>query len=157
MRLFVAVAPPAEVAAAIRNAHVTLRFLGEVDDALVADVAAALVDGLAGERARVATLGTEVRRLGGSALVLPVAGLDELAGAVQRAVGRFGGEDRPFRGHVTLARVRRGRPLPVMAAPAAPLTWTVDAVELVRSELGRGVDGTARHTKVATAPLASGY
>lgn len=156
MRLFVAVAPPGEVAAAIRNAHVTLRFLGEVDDAAVDCVSAALVDGLAGERARTAALGTEVRRLGGSALVLPVSGLDELAGAVQRAVGRFGGDDRPFRGHVTLARVRRGRPLPAVAAPPAPLTWVVDAVELVRSELGKGVGGTARHTVVTAVPLVPG-
>lgn len=156
MRLFVAVAPPAEVAAAIRNAHVTLRFLGEVDDSLLADVAEALDDGLAGEQARLATIGTEVHRLGGSALVLPVAGLDELAGAVQRAVRRFGGDDRPFFGHLTLARVRRGRPLPVAAAPSAALTWTVDAVELVSSELCRGVEGTARHTAVARVPLAAG-
>jgi 2'-5' RNA ligase len=154
VRLFVAVRPPAAVAALATNAHVTLRFLGDVDDELVPEVADALRTGLVDVPAAEAEVGTRVQRLGMAAIVVPVAGLEEVAAAVATAVGRYGGEDRPFRGHLTLARIRRGRPAPVVAGPPAPVRWRVTEVELLRSDLGKGDGGTARHTVVATVPLA---
>jgi RNA 2',3'-cyclic 3'-phosphodiesterase len=154
MRLFVAVRPPASMTEGIREPHVTLRFLGDVDDALVEEVAAAMRSGLAGVAACEATIGTGVRRLGAGALVVPVSGLDEVAAAVAAAVGRYGGDDRPFRGHLTVARRRRGAPAPDRTVMPTGGTWVVGEVLLVRSELGKGPGGTARHTVVARVALA---
>lgn len=162
VRLFVAVRPPPGVLPGVRNPHVTLRFLGAVDDGLVEEVAGALRAGLVGVGPCEAEIGTAVRRLGASALVVPVSGLEELAAAVAASVGRYGGDDRPFRAHLTVARVDRRAPRrrgPLVSAPAvdlglaAPVPWTVDEVALVRSELGRGEGGTARHTDVAVVRL----
>lgn len=158
MRLFVAVRPPPWFVEGVRNPHVTLRFLGQVDDSLVDEVTEALRAGLVGVGPCVAEIGTRRRRLGATAVVVPVGGLDELAVAVAAAVGRYGGDDRPFRGHLTVARRRRGARAPDDAATAVPsdqVTWTVDEVVLVRSELGRGEGGTARHTDVAVVRLGS--
>ena len=58
-----------------------------------------------------AVLGPAVRRLGPSALVVPVAGLDGLAAAVGDATAGVGLPPGPrsFTGHLTLARLRPGR------------------------------------------------
>ena len=149
-RLFVAAHPPPEVVAALGpgvrdDVHVTLRFLGEVADEAVGAVGEALAEGLAGVPACEAVVGTRVRPLGPSALVLPVSGLDELVAAVRAAVGRFGGDDRPFRGHLTVARRKRGTPPPTVQGPAVLVRWLVEEVSLVRSELGRGPGGRALH------------
>jgi 2'-5' RNA ligase len=157
-RLFVAVRPPVAVVEALGpgvrpDLHVTLRFLGGIDDALVEQVDADLRAGLAGVGVCEAVVGTSVHRLGQSALVLPVSGLEDLAAAVRAAVGRYGGDDRPFRGHLTIARRRRGVPAPDVDGPAEPVRWRVEEVALVRSELGRGPGGTARHVEVAVVPL----
>lgn len=147
-RLFVAVALPAAAADVVtspprparpdlrwtprENLHVTLRFLG---DAVVEEVASALDD--AALPHATAVLGPTVEVLGGRLLVVPVAGLDELAGAVVDATAGFGDPPagRPFRGHVTLAR-RRGasrRPLPTPAT-AVTASFEVDDVALVDSD-----------------------
>jgi 2'-5' RNA ligase len=54
--------------------------------------------------------GPDTRRLGPSILALPVAGLDHLAACVVALTGTLGEPppDRPFAGHVTLARARGG-------------------------------------------------
>ena len=81
-----------------------------------------------------------------------VSGLDDLAAVVRAAVGRYAArlDDRPFRGHLTVARHRRGEPAP---SEGQALTWLVGEVVLVRSRLGRGPGGTARHEVVARVPL----
>jgi 2'-5' RNA ligase len=135
MRLFVGVAVPADAVPSVRQPHVTLRFLGEVSDGDVPAVEAALRDGLAGAAVVEATLGTEVRRLGRSALVVDVDGLDGLAALVRAALLGFPGDDRPFRGHLTVARRRRGVPAP--SAPPAAVPWRVGEVVLFRSDAGR--------------------
>jgi RNA 2',3'-cyclic 3'-phosphodiesterase len=150
VRLFVAVAPPASALAAVARLdrpevpgvrwstrdqwHVTLRFLGEIEDP--GPVAAAL----AGARLAptTATLGPRVATLGRGVLVVPVAGLDALAEAVVAAtadVGRPPG-DRPFRGHLTLARARRGASVRGLAGAAVAASFVVKDVRLVRSRLG---------------------
>jgi 2'-5' RNA ligase len=55
--------------------------------------------------------GPATRRLGPSILALPVLGLERLAAAVVALTATVGEPppDRPFAGHVTLARARRGR------------------------------------------------
>ena len=87
-----------------------------------------------------------------------VTGLDGLAEVVRAAVGHFAArpENRPFRGHLTVARHRPGEPAPSDGQVADELRWRVEEVVLVRSELGRGPGGTARHSEVAAVPLAAG-
>jgi 2'-5' RNA ligase len=155
MRLFVAVRPPDDVldiVAGLRRPeragvrwttrdhwHATLRFLGEVDDP--APVAAAL--DAAPLSAAAASLGPRVAVLGRGVLMVPVEGLDDLAAAVTEVTRAFGRPppDRPFRGHLTVARARRGA-VRDLAGEAVDVRFPVGDVRLVRSHLGR--DG-ARH------------
>ena len=82
-----------------------------------------------------------------------MAGLEPLAAAVADATRGVGEPtDRPFRGHLTLARVRRDRTAPSAAAgDAVEGAWPVDQVAVVRSELHP--DG-ARYETVAGLPIA---
>jgi 2'-5' RNA ligase len=129
------------------NLHVTLRFLGE---ASVSDVAGAL-DGLVAAPAT-AVLGPSTARLGRGVLMVPVAGLDEVAAAVHAVLP---GEERPFLGHVTVARARSGRgAVPASLAGAAVSgSFSVEEVTLVRSAggryevVGRWVLGTNRRSE----------
>lgn len=161
MRLFVAVAPPDDVLDLIADLprpaqaglrwttrdqwHVTLRFLGEVEDP------EPVVDALEGgdpERfvAGEATVGPSVIALSGRVLAIPVAGLDDLAAAVVTATGGFGRppEQRPFRGHLTLARTGRSARQSVrrlagdVVGQEISATFGVADLRLVRSRLGRG-------------------
>lgn len=159
MRLFVAIEPPPSVldllAALPRPPergvrwtrrdqwHVTLRFLGEVADP--APVAAAL--DAATLAPAVARLGPRVEVLGRHVVCVPVGGVDELAAGVAAAVGDLGGarDDRPFRGHVTLARTGRDAARSAartivrgLADHPVSAAFPVDAVHLVRSRLGGG-------------------
>jgi 2'-5' RNA ligase len=152
-RLFVAVWPPASVVDHLRALerpgrpgvrwtsedqwHVTLRFAGDVDDG----GQLALRNALGQVAACVAPVdvraGPVPQALGRTVWVLPVKGLEALAGTIgdtTRGVGQPP-PDRPFRGHLTLARVRR--PTSLDSLPASPLTdrWTVTEVTLVRTEL----------------------
>jgi RNA 2',3'-cyclic 3'-phosphodiesterase len=132
------------------NWHVTLAFLGSVPD----DELDALVAGLRSIQSQAlrcaAALGTHTSTMGRSVLCLPTTGLDELAGAVRESTEPFSrapDRDRPFAGHLTLARARRGRAVPDLAvgqpvsgpdigAPVS-MTWPVSEVRLVASEEGR--------------------
>ncbi|HZQ28596.1 MAG TPA: RNA 2',3'-cyclic phosphodiesterase [Acidimicrobiales bacterium] len=151
-RLFVAVWPPEPVMATLADLprpdvpglrwtspeqwHVTLRFLGQVAD--VEEVLSSFA-GLAVPRGE-ARLGPSTGRFGQSILHVPVAGLGELAAAVSSLPSPEA--DRPFRGHVTLAR-SRGRGgggvdlRPLVGVPVAA-SWPVEEVTLVASHLGRG-------------------
>ena len=119
-RLFVAAFPPDEVVEAISSLprpvepgvrwvpperwHATLRFLGDADPQEVA-ARLARVD----LPAATASVGPSVSRLGPDVVVVPVAGLDDLAGVIERVSADLGGppDPRPFTGHLTLARLRR--------------------------------------------------
>ncbi|MDQ1418711.1 MAG: hypothetical protein QOJ52_673 [Acidimicrobiaceae bacterium] len=155
MRLFVAAWPPPAVVEQLARLsrperpglrwttedqwHVTVRFLGEVASVEVEGVKAAL--GRLGPGGRVgpvtATAGPALERLGPSVLSLPVAGLDEVAAAVSDLTAGYGQPvgDRPFRGHLTIARAARGvdprPPVPVLFAA----TWEIAEVTLVASTL----------------------
>jgi 2'-5' RNA ligase len=180
MRLFVALVPPAEaraeLAAAIRELptpprlrwtrpeqwHLTLAFLAEVDNSSCGQ----LVERLGRVARRHAppelALGG-AGRFGGRVLWTRVDGdrvaLRRLVDAVRAAVRRCGlpTERRPYRPHLTLAR--GGTPAPDLAPLVASLrdfngsTWTASELHLVRSRLGAGPDGTARHEDVAAWPL----
>lgn len=152
MRLFVAVWPPPDVLDALarldrpgtsavrwtsrESRHVTLRFLGEVADP--SPIAAAL-DG-APLAAAEAEVGPRVISFGRGALVVPVAGLDALAAAVGDApeVRAAAADALPFRGHVTLARARRGGDVRPLAGGRVAARFPVGTVTLVRSTPGRG-------------------
>ena len=165
MRLFVAVEVPAEVRGAVAaierpagddvrwadpsSWHVTLRFLGEVEGSAGAEAALGAVTA----SPATAVVGRTPKRLGPTALVLPVDGLAEVASAVGTAFAALPGEERrPFAGHLTLGRLRRpGRwPAHGVGALAEEVRWYADAVVLVRSQLG---GGPARYDVLARQPL----
>ncbi len=83
----------------------------------------------------VAEMGPVVSRLGRSAVVVPVSGLERLAAEVARATAHIGQEPdpRPFAGHLTLARLRRRRACGIAGARLSA-RFEVDRVHLVRSE-----------------------
>ena len=144
-RLFVAVWPPDDVmqtltqmprpaAPGVRwvrpeRLHITLRFFGKADEA---EAAAAL--GEARLPATQVTLGPGVERLGRGVLMIPARGLDELAAAVAALTGHVGRRvpERPFAGHLTVARFKHEPP----SGYEQPLEASFNATEiaLVRSE-----------------------
>jgi 2'-5' RNA ligase len=146
------------------NLHVTLKFLGPVDEARVPSVAAAVTAAAAGQR------GFEVGVRGLGAFPSPErprvlwAGVDDapqrlaaLAAAVDAACGALGfpPEPRAFAAHVTLGRVRDGRRRPALAAALGRGgdfgRVRVDRAVLMRSDLSpRG----ARYSALADCPLA---
>src|SRR4029453_17415359 len=86
--------------------HVTLRFLGRVEQPAQAAAALASIDVPRTE----AVLGPDVTRLGRGVVCVEVHGLEEVAAAVVNATAAVGRppEKRPFHGHLTLARVKSG-------------------------------------------------
>jgi 2'-5' RNA ligase len=121
-RLFVAVYPPPSIVDALsalpradapgvrwvppEQMHVTVRFLGHADVDEVTDTLDRLAPSL---RAAHVEIGPRVSRLGRNVVCVPAVGLEELAPVVAQATKAFGEppDPRPFRGHVTLARLRR--------------------------------------------------
>jgi 2'-5' RNA ligase len=133
--------------------HVTLRFLGEVDDpAPVADVLGTV--GRAFASPVESRMGRSVELLGQSVLCLPVAGVDGLAAAVTAATAELGQppEVRAFHGHLTLARLARGERPDLGRLRRLPdaATWPVCQIELVQSH--RDSDGS-RYEMLASFPL----
>ena len=161
-RLFVAVTPPAVVmdviAALARPAvkgvrwtapeqwHVTLRFFGEAD-VDEASVACARIDGASCE----VSLGPAVERLGPGVAMAPVHGLGTLNQAVRAATESVGSppDDRPYRGHITLARIKGRARCPLVGALVSA-RWTVGSIDLIRSDLGAA---GARYSTLATYAL----
>lgn len=146
-RLFVAVWPPPDILdrldalprpaeAGVRwqrrdQWHVTLRFLGDVDPAATREALAGL-----DSRGAEVTLGPRVERLGESVVVVPAAGLDELAAAVQAATlgVRPEPDSHAFVGHLTLARLGAGATCSLEGHPVAG-SFRVREVTLVESAL----------------------
>jgi RNA 2',3'-cyclic 3'-phosphodiesterase len=148
-RLFLAVWPTASVIERLRavptafhpgvrwvppeNWHVTLRFFGDAEPAAVT---ARLAGRLGSLPSATAVFGPAVQRLGRRAFVVPVGGLEELASAVGVATADVGAPvgRRPFNGHLTLARLRRGTVADVPAVSIAAAQRVTDVV-LVQSDL----------------------
>ena len=152
MRIFVAAWPTPEVVEAIRAIprpahpklrwtseatwHATLRFLGELDQADVDELARRLA-GVA--RPATASAGPAIELVNRSVLGIPVRGLDALAGAVLTATRDIGQapDSRPFRGHITIGRARgRDRVDDSWAGGPFAAAWAVTEVAVVRSLLG---------------------
>ena len=184
MRLFLAVRFPPDLAARASAAlpdlkvlrrvapelmHVTLAFIGSVPDATLADAASAAGEAAAASRAfelRLGTLGQFPER--GSPHVVWLgftdpAPLVDLADRARRSLTAHGVafDDKPFRPHLTLARVReeadrvelRDLAVALRGATAPAGTFVVDAVHVIESTLSpKGPRYTAR----ATAALVGG-
>lgn len=184
MRLFVAIDPGeavvASVAAAAARAraaaprakwaarerlHVTLAFLGEVDDALVPAIEAALR--AVGEASAPLALRFDGAGTFGSPahpriLWVGVGGDLEALGALEARVAAalaphgYVREDRAFAPHLTLARARAPRGDAALADAARAIEHDehgdarCDALALYRSDPG---PGGARYTVIARAPL----
>ena len=170
-RLFVAVWPPDDVLDAVAALgrpsiaglrwttrdqwHVTLRFLGQVADA--GDAVAALA-GLAGGPGVQAAVGPATARFGHRILHLPVRGFEELAADAVRATAHVGQapEDRPFAGHLTLARVAKGADVDLRRLAGTPIAgrWTAHEICLVESHLS---PAGARYEVPARVPISSNW
>lgn len=181
MRLFVAIDVPDELKQRIESdvvdrlrgiegarwtrpegRHLTLKFIGNVDDALVDDLAGPVRSAVGPHRRFVSAFAEiggfpNVRRPrvlwvgvgeGGSEMAA-------LAGDIERAVEPFGiaAEDRPFHGHLTLARFPRPRIIEDMPSVDVPdQTFAVGDVVLYRSQLHpKG----ARYTALERFPLSA--
>jgi 2'-5' RNA ligase len=150
--------------------HMTLAFLGEVPDDRAAGAADALAEGVA--RWRVGAAGPPALRLAGGGrfgrrqstvlwvgLAGDVDGLRSLGGLVRRELrrARLPYDRKPMRPHLTFARPGERLPAEDLAADLAALTeyegpgWTVEAVHLVRSQLGP----KPVHHRLATVPLST--
>lgn len=145
------------------NLHVTLKFLGVVDEARVG----AITEALGAAVSAASAFDVAIRGLGAFPTSsrprviwagLPGApALAALAGEVDRALAELGfpRESRPFAAHVTLGRVREPRRNPALAEallrPVDVGRMTVTRVSLMRSDLHpRG----ARYTELAGLRLA---
>jgi 2'-5' RNA ligase len=186
-RLFVALAPPettrerlVAAAAGLRQAlgpaarqlrwsapdtfHLTLRFLGEVEEGRTAAVAGAVGAAAAASR----RLALAVRGAGAfpsarhpRAVFLGLEGelppLQALVAGLEARLAEAGfpPEPRPFRPHLTVARARDRRAPPglegaLLEAAATPIPWPAEAVTLFESHLS---GGGVRHEPVLVAPL----
>lgn len=128
------------------NLHLTMRFLGHVEQS-VAEAIADRLDalGLAGFDARLAGVGAFKRgrlaRVVWMGLGEGEQPIRELAAAVEAECVRAGlePERRRFSAHLTLARARarEGAPLPELPPPPQTSGWRAEELVLYRSHLGR--------------------
>jgi 2'-5' RNA ligase len=145
------------------NLHITLRFLGDLGDSGVQQVCD-LVVRAAGEeaapRARLGSIGAFPNLTRPRVVWVGLAEGAEAVSALARSVndalqrGGFGAPDKPFRPHLTLARVREGAGgLEALrdAAPALPPSAALlDRVCVMKSELH---PAGARYTALTEARL----
>ena len=86
-----------------------------------------------------ARLGPAVDVLPPRMLVVPVAGLDDLAATIAQATAGIGEPPRKrFVGHLTLARVKADVPMPPTLGAPVSAEFDVDEVALVQSRLDPG-------------------
>lgn len=132
---------------ASENLHITLRFLGDLSAEELAK-ARVLVRGLAGETPALETRWNEfgafpsVRRP--SVIWLGLEDSGQALGGLAREVNQrlvragFGRADKPFRAHVTLGRIRRGRRVAWPASDGLTMslaTFSISAITLFKSRL----------------------
>ncbi len=149
-RLFVAVWPPDNVVRALtemprpavgglrwtkpERLHITLRFLGQCDEA----EAATALRPVSHAPVQV-TMGSALALLGRGVVILPVRGVDQLAAAVTEATASIGQPPpkRRFTGHMTVARFKRDPPpdqWPLTDAPKLVSSFTASEMALMRVE-----------------------
>jgi 2'-5' RNA ligase len=118
----------------LENYHVTLKFLGEIDPAAVPDVLAA-VESLAGHGVSGAVTGLTgfPRAAAARMVVAELADQPQLDVWCARLRQQFGSEERRFRPHVTLLRLRRTRAVDAVEFPE-PIAIDLEAPRLYRSD-----------------------
>ena len=125
--------------------HVTLRFLGECDEA----------EAIATLRRVIfaptpVTLGPTLERLGRNVLMIPARGADSLAATVLEATGRIGQPPpkRRFTGHMTVARFKRepSGQWPPDELPRLDASFTASEIALVRVEHSGAYTNVGRFT-----------
>jgi RNA 2',3'-cyclic 3'-phosphodiesterase len=140
---------------------VTLAFLGDVGDDVVAELARRLNRAAARYPPLSLSLG-DGGRFGHQVLWTRVHGdrdvLRRLAGSVQAAARRcrLPVEQRPYRPHLTLARAGAAtdlRPLVERLTCWQGQPWLATRLYLIRSHLGAGLNGSALHEPIADWPL----
>ena len=159
-RVFAALVPPAELVAALadrlgplaipgrlvppENWHITLRFAGQIDPVAYERWVAALDQDIATSplTLRLGGLGAFPRPRKATVVWVGVHSerLGDLAAEVEEAAQAAGlePEERPFRGHLTLSRVRPYRDVTdLIETEPLGLTWRVEEVKLMASEGGR--------------------
>jgi 2'-5' RNA ligase len=165
-RLFVAAYPPIDVVDALaalprseadgvrwvpsEQYHVTVRFLGAADQASARAALDPVVRTIGPVRV---VLGPRVSRLGRQVVCVPARGLERAAEIVAAATAELGEppDPRPFRGHVTLARLR-GRAACGLAGARFDASFEVSELHLVDS-VTRPTG--AEHTVLCSLPLAA--
>lgn len=142
------------------NWHITVRFIGWTDEVAYDRLLASLdeADLGSGFDVELSEMGAFPRAKSATVLWVGVAKgqtrLEEVAAVVEEAVqaAGFEAEDRPFRAHLTLSRIRP--PVDVTeligSFPGAGLGWRARSVVVYRSHLGRG---GARYEPLETFPL----
>ena len=141
------------------NLHLTLAFLGSVDEARVV----AISDGLASAVSELVDFTTTLTELGAfpskrrarvvwAGLADAAGGLRGLADAVGTTLEPVGfeREKRAFQPHVTIARLRHQGPVDLDGVQIAPMRFPVERITLFESTLGRP---SARYDAVATFPF----
>lgn len=147
--------------------HLTLAFLGELDDALASAKRATEAAAVASVpfTLRTGALGTFGPRHAPRVIWLGVAGEVPRLLATQEALAQrleeagFPREQRPFSPHLTLARLKASLAPEVLTRLQALLreppqeyaSWRVNEISVMKSELGRG---GARYTRLQAYPLA---
>lgn len=147
--------------------HLTLAFLGELDDERL-DAATQAAADVAGAHApftlRLGGVGTFGSARSPRVIWVDVAGerarlLQLQAALADDLEGRgFPREERPFSPHLTLARIKKPVSDDALTAlarvqrePATRLTWQIEAISVMKSELARPA---ARYTALSRWPLA---
>lgn len=140
------------------NLHLTLSFLGSVDDSQVIAVSGAIADAVSSmvdfpvSLDRLGACPSEARaRVLWVGLSDPAGGLESLAGSVSGKLGAAApAESRRFRSHVTLGRLAGPREVDLSGYHVAPLRFLVDRVVLFESRLG---GGAPQYEGLATFPF----
>lgn len=143
------------------NLHLTLAFLGRVDDQRIGEISSAiagLVQGHVDFSVRLGGLGafpsTRRARVIWAGLDDPAQGISGLADSVGEAMERLGfpREKRAFSPHVTVARLKTPRRVELDEA-LEPISFPVERISLFESRLGRP---HAVYTELTTFPFRRG-
>lgn len=163
-RLFIAVAPPPEARAAIEawmrpydvpgrlvppeNWHITLRFIGSADEVTYERLLGQLSESDPGApfSIRLGALGAFPNRRRATVVWVSLidgddglAGLSEVAEEACQASG-LPPEERPFRAHLTVSRIRPARDVEatVAASKDSGIAWRCDRLTVYQSHQGQG-------------------
>lgn len=163
-RLFIAVAPPPDARAALdawlrpydlpgrlvppENWHITLRFIGDADEVTYERLLGGLSENDPGPAFTIRLGGLGAFPRPGRATVAWVAlvgggdrlaGLSEIAEEACQAAG-LQPEERPFRAHLTVSRIRPARDVgtTVAASRDSGIAWRCDRFTVYQSHQGRG-------------------